>query len=162
MILASVVAGVVLALLLVGCGAGGGNTTPAAKKPAPGRRSSAPAWQPGTAAPKLTAALITQAGHGLTDANTNLGTVDEVFGSVPPNGHVDLSAKRLNDQYARFGRCMGEHMRIHDLGHELALLAAYNRKDHVVQATVETASSVCEGFAISPDARYRQSLKANP
>jgi hypothetical protein len=81
-VLAPVVAGVVLAVLLAGCG-GAGKATPTAKKPAPARRPSVAAWQPGTPAPKVTPALITQAEHGLTDANTNLGTVDEVFGSVP-------------------------------------------------------------------------------
>lgn len=159
-LLASVIADAVLAVLLLGCG--GGTTTSTPNKPAPARQSSAPAWQPGTPAPKVTLALIGQAGHGLTEGNATLGTVDEVFGSVPANAHVNPSAKRLNDQYARFGRCMGEHMRIHDLGHELALLAAYNRRDHVVQADVEKASQVCTGAAITPDLRYRQSLKANP
>jgi hypothetical protein len=57
---------------------------------------------------------------------------------------------------------MGEDMRIHDLGHELALLAAYNRKDPAVQAAVEKASQVCTGVAVTPDANFRQSLKANP
>jgi hypothetical protein len=31
-----------------------------------------------------------------------------------------------------------------------------------LQAAVEKASSVCEGLAITPDANYKQSLKANP
>jgi hypothetical protein len=91
--------------------------------------ASTPAWQPGTAAPRVTASLIAQAGHGLTVANANLGTVDEVFGAVPAAVHVNPSAKALNDRYARFGRCMGAYMKIHDLGHELALLVAFNRKD---------------------------------
>jgi hypothetical protein len=110
----------------------------------------------------LTSALIRQAGDGLTAANANLGTVDEVFGAVPANVQVNLSAKALNDQYARFGRCMGEYLKIHNLGHELALLVAYNRKDRRAQAAVEKASSVCEGLAISPDASYKQSLTTNP
>jgi hypothetical protein len=57
---------------------------------------------------------------------------------------------------------MGEYIKIHDLGHELALLAAYNRKNRRVQAAVEKASAVCQGLAIAPDASYKQSLKANP
>jgi hypothetical protein len=155
------VIGLCLALLLGGCGGGGSNTVtarPAASTSGP----SAPAWQSGTPAPKLTAALIAQAGSGLTDANTDRGTVDEVFGSVPANVHVDPSAKTLNDQYARFGRCMAEQMRIHDIGHELALLVAYNRKDPATQAAVEEESSICEGFAITPNASYRESLNTNP
>jgi MMPL family len=133
---------------IVGCGGGtkSGTDTSAASAD----HASAPARQPGTPMPKLSAALIAQAGYGLTVANTNLGTVDEVFGSVPADGHVNPSAKKLNDQYARFGQCMGEHIRIHDVGHELALLVAYNRKDRAVQAAVEKASSVCEGLAITP------------
>jgi nitroreductase len=91
--------------------------------------SSAPAWQPSTAAPKLTGALIAHGGYAPTVADTNLGTVDEVFGAAPADAHVNPSAKVLNDQHARFGRCMGEYMKIHDLGHELALLVADNRKD---------------------------------
>jgi hypothetical protein len=47
---------------------------------------------------------------------------------VPADIHVNRSAKTLNDQYARFGRCMAEHTHIHDVGHELARLVAYNRK----------------------------------
>jgi hypothetical protein len=132
--------------------------TPAARSDV----SAAPAWQPGTGTPNVTAVLIAQAGFGLTQANASLGTVDEVFGSVPAAVHVNPSAKILNDQYVRFGRCMGEFMRIHDLGHELALLVAYRRKDRVVQAAVEKASAVCEGLAIAPDARYKQSLKVDP
>ena len=57
---------------------------------------------------------------------------------------------------------MGEQMRIHDLGHELALLIAYTRKDRSVQAPVEKASTICEGSAIAPDASYKESLKADP
>ncbi len=112
--------------------------------------------------PSVTPALIAGAGYGLTQSNTSLGTVDEVFGSVVAAVHVNPSAKALDDQYARFGRCMGEHMRIHDLGHELALLIAYTRKDRAVQAPVEKASTVCEGSAITPDASYKESLKVNP
>jgi hypothetical protein len=110
----------------------------------------------------ITAALIAQAGYGLTEANTNPGTVDEVFGSVPADVHVNPSAKTINDQYARFGRCMAEHLRIHDVAHELALLAAYNRKDRATQNAVEAASSVCQGSAITPNASYRESLQTNP
>jgi hypothetical protein len=153
-------AGAVVALLLAGCGGGGTYTAPA--KTGPTAAAFSPAWQPGTPAPKVSAALIDQAGYGLTAANTNLGTVDEVFGSVPADVHVNPSAKIVDDQYARFGRCMGEYLKIHDLGHELALLVAYDRKDHRVQAAVEKASSICEGTAITPDASYRQSLTANP
>jgi hypothetical protein len=116
----------------------------------------------GDAAPEVTSGLIAQAGYGLTGTNANLGTVDEVFGSVPADARVNPSARTLNDQYARFGRCMGEQIKIHDLGHELALLIAYKRKDRGVQAAVERASAVCEGLAITPDATYRQSLKADP
>jgi len=43
-----------------------------------------------------------------------------------------------------------------------ALLFAYNRKDPATQVAVERASSICEGIAITPNARYRESLKANP
>jgi hypothetical protein len=160
-ILLSTTAGVCFAVLLAGCGGGGTNTVPTTTAASTGG-ASAPAWRPGTAAPKVTAALIAQAGYGLTVANANLGTVDEVFGALPPDAHVNPSAKVLNDQYARFGRCMGEYIKIHDLGHELALLAAYNRKDRQVQAAVEKASSICEGLAITPNASYKQSLKANP
>jgi hypothetical protein len=59
-----------------------------------------------------------------------------LFGSVPADVRVNPSAKTLNDQYTRFGRCMAEHMRM--------------------------ASSLCEGVAITPDANYQRSLKANP
>ena len=48
---------------------------------------------------------------------------------------------------------MGEQLRIHDLGRELALLAAFNRKDRAGQTAVEKASSVCEASAITPDAK---------
>jgi hypothetical protein len=57
---------------------------------------------------------------------------------------------------------MAEHMKIHDLGHELALLIAYNQGNLTLQAAVEKASSVCTGLAITPNANYRQSLRANP
>lgn len=153
--------GPLLALLVGGCG-GGGSKTVTAQPAARTSEPSAPAWQSGTPAPKITAALIAQAGYGLTDANTDRGTVDEVFGSVPANVHVNPSAKMLDDQYARFGRCMAEHMRIHDVGHELALLVAYNRKDPVTQAAVEKESSICEGLAIAPDASYKTSLTTDP
>jgi hypothetical protein len=156
-----VLVGIMAASALAGCG-GAGTKTVTAKTAASTSGSSLPAWQPGTPAPKVTAALIAQSGYGLNQANTSLGTVDEVFGSVPADVRVNPSAKTLNDQSARFGRCMAEQMKIHDLGHELALLIAYSRKDHTVQAAVEKASSVCEGLAITPDANYKQSLKANP
>ena len=156
----SATAGAGLAFLVAGCG--GGTKRITATAVASTGASSAPAWQPGTVAPKVTATLIAQAGYGLTPADTSLGTVDEVFGAVPPDAHVNPAAKAVNDQYARFGRCLGEHMRIHDLGHELALLVAYNRKDRQVQAAVEQASKICAGLSITPDANYRQSLKTNP
>jgi len=150
------------AIAIAGCGAT--NTTPTTKATtaAATGRSSASAWEPGTPPPKVTPVLISQAGYGLTTANANLGTVDEVFGAVPANVHVNPSAKALNGQYARFGRCMAEHMKIHDLGHELALLIAYNQGNLTLQAAVEKASSVCTGLAITPNANYRQSLRANP
>jgi hypothetical protein len=160
-ILSPALIGLLLALFLGGCGGGGSKTViaqPAASTTGP----SAPAWRSGTPRTKITAALIAQAGYGLTEANTNRGTVDEVFGSVPANVHVNPSAKTLDDQYARFGRCIAEHMRIHDIGHELALLVSYNRKDPATQAAVEEESSICEGFAITPNASYRESLKVNP
>ena len=48
---------------------------------------------------------------------------------------------------------MAEQMKIHDLGHELVLLIAYNRKDHTLQAAVEKASSL--GLTlIPPTARH--------
>ena len=147
------------AIAIAGCGA---TRTATATTAAATSRSSVPAWERGTPAPKVTPALITQAGYELTAANANLGTIDEVFGAVPANVPVNPSAKALNDQYARFGRCMGEYLKIHDRGHELALLVAYNSKDRRVQAAVEKASSVCEGLAIAPDASYKQSLQANP
>ena len=56
----------------------------------------------------------------------------------------------------------GEHLRIHDHGHELALLIAYTRKNPGVQAAVEKASTICEGSTIMPDASYTESLKDNP
>ena len=142
-------------------GGGAAKTIPA-KAAAPASGSSTPTWSPGRPPPKITAGLIAQAGDGLTPANANLGSVDEVSGSVPANVHVDPSAKTLNDQYARFGRCMAEQMKIHDQGDELALLIAYNRKDRAPQAAVENASSVCTGDAIAPDASYEESLTANP
>jgi hypothetical protein len=154
------VLGIATVIALAGCG--GGTRTVTATTAAPSSGSSTLAWQAGTPAPRVTNALIAQAGYGLSQANSNLGTVDEVFGAVPANAHVNPSAKTLNDQYARLGRCMGEYMKIHDLGHELALLIAYNRKDHAVQAAVEKASAVCEGSALTPDASYKQSLKDNP
>jgi hypothetical protein len=150
--------GIVAATALAGCGGAATMTTTTTSTSG----ASTPAWRPGTPAPKVTNALIARAGYGLSQANTNLGTVDEVFGSVPADVHVDPSAKTLSDQYARFGRCMAEYMKIHDLGHELALLVAYNLKDRALQAAVEKASAVCEGLAIAPDSRYEQSLKANP
>ena len=153
--------GIVAASALAGCGGAATKTVPR-NATASTRGASTPAWQPGTPAPKATDALIAQAGYGLSHANTNLGTVDEVFGSIPADVHVNPSAKTLNDQYARFGRCMAEYMKIHDLGHELALLVAYGRKDHALQAAVEKASTVCEGLAITPDSSYKQSLNANP
>lgn len=76
------------------------------------KQSPPPAWERGTPAPKVTPALIRQAGYGLTVADANVGTVDEVFGAVPANFHVNPSVKTLNDQYARFGRCMGEYAKI--------------------------------------------------
>jgi hypothetical protein len=57
---------------------------------------------------------------------------------------------------------MGEYLKIHNLGHELALLVAYDRRDQRAQAAVEKASLVCAGVAAAPDASYKQSLKANP
>jgi hypothetical protein len=152
--------GVVAATAVAGCG--GASKTVIQTTSTASSGSSPTAWQPGTPTPRVTPALIAGAGYGLTQANTNLGTVDEVFGSVVANVHVNPSAKALEDQYARFGRCMGEYMRIHDLGHELALLIAYTRKDRAVQAPVEKASTICEGSAITPDASYKESLKANP
>jgi hypothetical protein len=152
--------GLVALIALGGCG-GGAKTVAATTAPSAGAFA-APAWQPGTAMPKVTSALIAQAGYGLTQTNTSLGTVDEVLGAVPAGVQVNPSPRTLNDQYARFGRCMGEYMKIHDLGHELALLVAYNRKDRAVQAAVEKASAVCQGSAITRDADYKQSLKVNP
>ena len=81
---------------------------------------------------------------------------------MPAAVHVNPSAKTLNDQYARFGRCTAEDMKIHDLGHELALLVAYNRNDRTVQAAVEQASKACAGLVITADANFKKSLKANP
>lgn len=157
----SATVGACLGVALAGCGSGATNTltaTPAASTSGP----AVPAWEAGTGAPKVTAALIAQAGNGLTPANTKLGTVDEVFGALAATVHVNPSARSLNDQYARFGRCMGEYLRIHDLGHELALLVAYDRKNAAAQAAVEKASAICSGVAITPDAAYKQSLKSNP
>ncbi len=153
------VVGIVGSIVIAGCG-GAAKTVTTTTAASGG--SSAPAFQQGTPTPKVTADLIAQAGYGLTQTNTSLGTVDEVFGSVTAGVHVNPSAKTLNAQYARFGRCMGEHLRIHDQGHELALLIAYNRKNPTVQAAVETASTICEGSAITPDASYKESLKDNP
>jgi hypothetical protein len=150
------------ALAIAGCGATKTTTATTPTRSPATSRPSTPARERGTRPPKVTSALISQAGYGLTVTNANLASVDEVFGAVPANVHVNPSAKNLNDQYARFGRCMAEQMKIHDLGHELALLVAYNRRNHTVQAAVEKASSVCEGLAITPDANYKQSLKANP
>lgn len=153
-------AGIVVLIAVAGCG---GATKTATQTTSASSSGSPPAaWQPGTPMPRVTPALIAGAGYGLTQANTNLGTVDEVFGSVVANVHVNASAKTLDDQHARFGRCMGEQMRIHDLGHELALLIAYTRKDRAVQAPVEKASTICEGSAITPDASYKESLRTDP
>jgi hypothetical protein len=151
--------GLATAIAIAGCGATDKTTATTA---ADTHRSSPPAWQHGTPPPKVTPALISQAGYGLTAANANLATVDEVFGAVAANVHVNPSAKALNDQYARFGRCMGQYLKIHNLGQELALLVAYNRKDRRAQPAVEQASSVCAGSAAEPDTSYKQSLKANP
>lgn len=155
--------GLAAAIAIAGCGATSTTTTATtATRAAAARRTSAPAWERANPPPEVTPALIGQAGHGLTAANANLGTVDEVFGGVAANVHVNPSAKALNDQYARFGRCMGEYLKIHDLGHELALLVAYDGKDRQAQSVVEKASSVCAGSAAAPDASYKRSLKANP
>lgn len=155
-----VVVGIVASIGIAGCGSAA--KTVAQTTAASSQESSAPAFQQGTPMPEVTAALIAQAGYGLTQVNTSLGTVDEVFGSVTAGVHVNPSAKNLNAQYARFGRCMAEHLRIHDQGHELALLIAYNRKNPAVGAAVEKASTICEGSAIARDASYKQSLKDNP
>jgi hypothetical protein len=155
------VVGAFLAVILAACGSSGTESASLTTK-ASTSRPAAPAWQPGPLAPKITVDLITQAGHGLTAGTARLGTVDEVFGAVAAGAQVNPSAKTFNDQYARFGRCMGEYMKIHDLGHELALLVAYNHKDRLAQATVEKASTVCADNAITPDAAYKQSLKVNP
>jgi hypothetical protein len=152
--------GIVGSIALVGCG--GENKSVTNTTAASSSRASTPAWKPGTPMPKLTDAQIAQAGYGLTKANANLGTVDEVLGSVPADVRVDPSAKTLNDQYARFGRCIGEQTGIHDLGHELALLIAYNRKDRAALQAVEKESATCEGFQIANDPSYKRSLKTNP
>jgi hypothetical protein len=152
--------GIVGSIVIAGCGSAA--TTATHTTAAASGGSSVPAFQQGTPMPKVTAALIAQAGYGLTQSNTSLGTVDEVFGSVTAGVRVNPSAKALNAQYARFGRCMGEHLRIHDQGHELALLIAYHRKNPAVGAAVEKASTICEGSAIAPDVNYKQSLKDNP
>lgn len=154
------VGGIVASIVIAGCGSSASTVTQTTAASSSG--SSAPAFQQGTPMPKVTADLIAQAGYGLTQSNTSLGTVDEVFGSVTAGVHVDPSAKTLNAQYARFGRCMAERLKIHDQGHELALLIAYNQKNPVVQAAVEKASTICEGSAITPDAGYKQSLEDNP
>jgi hypothetical protein len=151
--------GLATTIAIAGCGATDKTTATTA---ADTDRSSPPAWQHGTPPPKVTRALISQPGYGLTPGNANLGTVDEVFGAVAANVHVNPSGKALNDQYTRFGRCMGEYLKIHNLGQELALLVAYNRKDQGAQSAVEKASSVCAGSAAEPDTSYKQSLKANP
>jgi hypothetical protein len=161
----SALAGLVVAILVAGCGAAQATTAttrPAAAAAAATRRSLPPDWESATPPPKVTPALIRQTGYGLTAANANIGTVDEVIGAQSANVHVNPSAKTLDNQYTRFGRCIAEQMKIHDLGHELVLLIAYVRKDRTLQATVEKASSVCAGLAITPDANYKQSLKANP
>ncbi len=124
--------------------------------------SSAPAWQPGTPQPKLTEAQIAQAGSGLSKASASLGTVDEVLGSMAAGAHVDPSAKALDDQYARFGRCIGEQIGIHDRQHELALVIAYDRKQPAAQQAVEKESGICSGLQITHDHSYQQSLTANP
>jgi hypothetical protein len=149
-------------MLLAGCGGATTPNTGSSHMTEAADRSAPPAWQQGTSPPKVSAALIAQAGDGLTSANTKLGTLDEVLGSVAAGAHVDPSTKHLNHEYERFGRCIGEQLRIHDPGHELALLSAYNRKDRAAQAGVNKSSLVCEGFAITPDAGYRQSLTTNP
>jgi hypothetical protein len=154
------VVAVVASLVIAGCGSAANTDTQITSRSS--AESPAPAFQQGTPMPEVTAALIAQAGHGLTRSNTTLGTVDEVFGSVTAGVHANPSAKNLNARYARFGRCMAEHLRIHDQGHELALLIAYNRKNPSVQSAVERASTICEGSAIAPDADYKQSLKDNP
>jgi hypothetical protein len=154
------VVGIAGSIVIAGCGSTASTVTQTPAAASTG--TSAPAWQRGTPTPTVTAALIAQAGYGLTQTNTNLGTVDEVFGSVTAGVHVNPSAKSLNAQYARFGRCMGEHLKIHDPGHELALLIAYKGKNSVAGAAVEKASTICEGSTIMPDASYKQSLEDNP
>jgi hypothetical protein len=145
---------------LAGCGEGTHNVTNVTT--ASTNRASVAPWKPGTPRPKLTVAQIAQAGHSLTKANASLGTVDEVLVSVPANVRVDPSAKTLDDQYARFGRCMGEQIGIHDLWHELALLIAYNHKDPAALRAVENESATCVGLQVTHDHSYQQSLRANP
>jgi hypothetical protein len=153
--------GLATAIAVAGCGAATTTATTATTAAAT-HRSSPPAWRHGTPPPKLTPALINQAGYGLTAANTNLGTVDEVFWAVAASVHVNPSANALNEQYARFGRCTGEYLKNDNPGQELALLAAYSHKDQRAQSAVEKASSVCAASAAAPDPSYKQSLKANP
>jgi hypothetical protein len=130
--------GLAAAIAIGGCGATSTTTATTATTAAATSRPSAPAWERGTPRPEVTPALIRQAGHRLTAANVDLGTVDEVFWAVAANVHVSPAATALNDQYARFGRCMGEYLKTHNLGHELALLVAYDRKDRRAQPAVET------------------------
>jgi hypothetical protein len=83
-----------------------------------------------------------------------------VLGSVPAGVDVDPSAKTLDDQYARFGRRVGEQIGIHDV--KLALFIAYNRRARAALQAVEKASATCEGLHIARDPAYNQSLGANP
>src|ERR1700744_3822827 len=91
------VIGLLLAILLGGCG-GGGAKTVTAQPVVSTSGPSAPAWHPGTPAPSITAATIRRAGYGLTQTNSNLATVDEVLGSVPADAHVNPTANTINDQ----------------------------------------------------------------
>lgn len=112
--------------------------------------------------PKLAETQLALAEHGLTEANANPGTDDEVLGSVPAGVDINPSAKTLGDQYARFDRCMAEHIGIHNSEHQLALLITYNRRARDALQTVETASMACKGLQIARGPEYNQSLKANP
>ena len=69
---------VVASVVIAGCGSAAQTDTQTTAASTAG--SSAPAFQKGTPMPEVTAALIAQAGHGLTQSNTSLGTVDECSG----------------------------------------------------------------------------------
>jgi hypothetical protein len=142
--------GLFLAFLLGRCG-GSGSKTVTAQPAASTGELPAPAWKSAPSAPKLTAALIAQAGYGLTRANTTPGTVDEVFGSVTANVHVHPSGKTLNDQYAPIRSMHGRAHADPRPGPRGSAPGRLSPERPGSSAAVEKASLICTGLAITPE-----------